>query len=575
MRLAALLLLLTVVPQDAVERDRSPRDLALSPGGKWAVTANATAGSVSLVDLEKGVVATEVAVGRRPEGIAWAGARVVVANHLADSITILDADPPKLTVAATVEVGDEPRGVAIAGDQAFVVLSGEDAVAVVDLVERKVTARVAVGTEPWHATLSPDGRRLVVGNTRSRDVSVIDTAKLAVERTVRLNGRNVRRAAVSPDGASAYVPFAGELGFPTGKADIENGWVIANRLGRVALDREEPRTAIALDARKDAMADLEAAAVSPDGQTIALAAGGTHELILLRLPLPFAARTRDHIDPKLHGDAKRFRRVPLGGRPVAVAFQPDGWRAVVANYLSNSVQVVDVEKGAVEKTIALGGPAKPSLARAGEAVFYDGSRSLGHWFSCHSCHTDGHTNGGLFDTFGDREYGTKKKTPTLRNVANTGPWTWHGIEKDLRASVRKSMEKTLQGPKATEADLDAILAFLATLEPASPRPPADAEAVKRGDALFHAKRCHTCHAPPLYTIDRLEDVGTGTKDDLFEGYNPPSLLGVGRRAPWLHDGRARSLEELLKKHHAPSKTREEKDFTDAELADVMAFLKSL
>jgi CxxC motif-containing protein (DUF1111 family) len=50
---------------------------------------------------------------------------------------------------------------------------------------------------------------------------------------------------------------------------------------------------------------------------------------------------------------------------------------------------------------------------------------------------------------------------------------------------------------------------------------------------------------------------------------------VGTRGPYLHDGRARTLEEVLQKHHRPSRLNGRPDFTPEELADLVTFLKSL
>ena len=58
---------------------------------------------------------------------------------------------------------------------------------------------------------------------------------------------------------------------------------------------------------------------------------------------------------------------------------------------------------------------------------------------------------------------------------------------------------------------------------------------------FDAKRCAECHAPPEYTAAARFDVGLA--DEVGNRrFNPPSLRGVGRRAPLFHDGRAASLE---------------------------------
>jgi YVTN family beta-propeller protein len=136
---AFLLLLLGLAPAGAspeAEGDRSPADVALSPDGRWAVTANRTSDSASLVDLEGGKVVAEVAVGRRPFAVAVSpdGRRAAVTNWLSDDVAILKLEPPALVVEGTVPVGDEPRGVAWTpdGSRVVVVISGEDALASVD-----------------------------------------------------------------------------------------------------------------------------------------------------------------------------------------------------------------------------------------------------------------------------------------------------------------------------------------------------------------------------------------------------------------------------------------------------------
>jgi len=555
-------------------RDRSPSDLALSPDGRWALVANAAAGSASLVDLEEGRVAAEVAVGSRPHSVAWAGTTAVVTNFLSDDVTILSVAPPRLETVATIPVGDEPRGVAIAGDRAFVVVSGEDAVVELDLKTRKLGRRAPAGHEPWH--LAAAGDRIAVSCAISQEVLILNAATLEFVYRAPMRGHNLRRVAISPDGAWAYVPNIAERGLGTTRENIDRGWVVANRLSRVALRSDEPREAISLDPRGKAVADVEGVAASPDGDTIALAAGGTHELLLLRLPLPFVAfgGPGDHIDAALLKDARRFRRVALGGRPVAVAFAAGGARAVVANGLSNSLQIVDVEKGEVARTIALGGPTEPSLARRGEAIFYDGRRSFNQWYSCHTCHVDGHTNGSTFDTLNDGTYGTLKKTLSLRGVARTGPWTWHGWQTDFKAALVHSMKTTMQGPEPAAEDVDALAEFLKTIDFAPPAGPKD-EAAVRGEAVFKNRACDACHVPPDYTSDEVFVVGLEDRRDKYKGFNPPPLRGVSTRRPWLHDGRARTLEELFQKHHRPKQLNDKPDLSPDELRDLLAFLRSL
>jgi YVTN family beta-propeller protein len=266
---------------------------------------------------------------------------------------------------------------------------------------------------------------------------------------------------------------------------------------------------------------------------------------------------------------------------MALRFARDGRRVFVANYLANSVQVVDLEARQVVRTIALGGPREPSLARRGEAFFYDGRRSLDQWYSCHSCHYEGHTNAQAMDTRNDGNNGTFKTVLSLRNVTHTGPWTWHGWQKDLGQAVRKSVTDTMEGKAPSDDDVRAMLAYLETLRvPPNPHRLPDgglSDAARRGEKVFAGARagCARCHGGRYFTDGKVHDVGLGSPRDVYKGYNPPSLLGVYDRVLYLHDGRCTTLEEVLRGPHNPERVTGRGGLSEAELSDLIAYLKSL
>ena len=578
MRHAWLLVLLALSGVEGVtaappaDPDRSPGDLALSPDGRWALTANRTSASVSLIDLAEGKVAAEVEVGREPRGIAWQGGLAVVANLRDDTATLLEVQPPKLTVTATLPVGNEPRGVAMSADRAYIVCSGDNAVDVVDLASRKAVKRVPVGSEPWYAALS--GKWLLVGNSNSGDVSRIDTTTFESS-TVALEGRSLRRIAVDPKTGAAYVAHIADRGGQVTLQNIERGLVIDNRVSRI--DADGGHRSMGLDMKGYGASDPEGVAVSADGTRLAITLGGTRDIILISLPLEMPKQPGEFIPDALLKDKAKYRRMSgLRGRPLGCAFAPDGKSVVVANALGNVVQIVDWDSGEVVRAVSLGGPTEPTPARQGEKIFYDAARSWHDWFSCATCHAEGHTNGGLYDTLNDGRYGNPKKTLSLRGVTKTGPWTWHGAQSDLKQALQGSFTRTMSKPKLSPAELAAVAAYLETVDFLPPPRGLDADAVKRGEALFKAKACDNCHAPPHYTSDEVMKAGLELPDDAFKkGYNPPPLRGVWKRDPWLHDGRAKTLEEVFREHHRPSKLGGQPDFTDAELRDLLTFLKSL
>jgi hypothetical protein len=70
-------------------------------------------------------------------------------------------------------------------------------------------------------------------------------------------------------------------------------------------------------------------------------------------------------------------------------------------------------------------------------------------------------------------------------------------------------------------------------------------------------------------------VGLGSDDDRYQGFNTPTLLGVYRKVRFLHDGRAKSLEEVLTGDHAPDKVGGDRPLAPQELVDLVEYLKSL
>ena len=598
-RCVAVLAALAASPRargDEAGPHRSPIALALSADGARLLTANQGAGSVSLVDAKAGKVLREVATGEKPAGVALSrdGRRGVVTHWFGYDVAILDVADDRLEVVGRVEVGPEPRGVAIApdGKAAYVAVGASNEVVKVDLDAKAVVGRLAVGREPRGLALSPDGSRLLVGNARSQELSLIDVAAWRVERALPMDGDNLRQVAFSPDGRQGYVANMKNRGFATTANNIDLGWVLGQRLTRVDVGGEKGFETLSLDPSGRAVADAHGVAVGGDGRYLAVACGGTHEVVLLRADarrLPWRSNgSRDLIaDELLSGDG-RFRRVALGGRPTELAFAPDARTLYVANYLADAVQVVDAESGELTATIPLGGPAELSLARRGEALFHDATRSSNQWYSCNTCHSDGHTNGLDFDTLNDgwqdlstAHLRSRKKVPTLRGVARTGPWTWHGWQEKLDDSVVESFTRSMQGPRPGAEDVKAVVAFLETLDyPRNPhRGPGDAlsPAAERGREVFRSAKaaCNTCHGGPELTDGRVHETGLDERGARYQGFNPPSLRGTYDKDPYLHDGRSKTLRDALTGPHSPDSVTGLGTLDDAELDDLVAYLRSL
>ena len=126
----------------------------------------------------------------------------------------------------------------------------------------------------------------------------------------------------------------------------------------------------------------------------------------------------------------------------------------------------------------------------------------------------------------------------------------------------------------TAEQLAALTAYVNTLAPPpsieQARGTQDRAAVNRGRELFDNLQCTDCHQPPVFTTPDTYDVGIDDKLGKRK-FNPPTLLGVGQRGPYFHDNRAASLEDVFLKH----KHQLEQQLSDAELKDLLSFLRSL
>ncbi|MFK8114536.1 MAG: beta-propeller fold lactonase family protein [Rubripirellula sp.] len=571
--------------------DRSPVDLARSPDGEWIVTANQISNSVSLIHKQASAwqLVDEVNCGEYPVDLEFTpdGKTLLVTSQWDGKLHLLQIVDQKLKKTGSIHLGMDPHGIAISSDgrKAYVGLVATAQVAEVDLQTQTVTRHFECGRWPRYLTLTPDGSRLAVGSGGDGNIKVLDTetGKELYEEPLA-NGTNLGQMLASSDGKYAYFPWMVYRTNPISVQNIQRGWILASRIGRVRLDGPAYREAISLDVPRKAVADPQDLVISNDGKRLIASSSGTHELLVYRLPdLPFVAigGPGDLIDRKLQNDRERFYRIEVGGRPMGMRIDDDHRTVFVANYLRNSMQVVDLETQQVESEIQLGGPKEKTAARLGMEIFYDARYSLDQWYSCHSCHQDGGVNARRMDTMNDGTNGTLKTVLPLYDVTKTFPWTWHGWQKNLTDSMHKSITSTMIGEPPTDQEKQALIEFLSTLKrPPNPfrLPNGDlSEAAKRGKEVFYSSKaaCADCHTGPHYSDGKIHDVGLGRSTDHYRGYNTPSLLGTYRKVRWLHNGKAKTLERVVNDLHSPEKVNGEDALTEQESTDLIAFLKSL
>ncbi len=223
-----------------------------------------------------------------------------------------------------------------------------------------------------------------------------------------------------------------------------------------------------------------------------------------------------------------------------------------------------------------------SLLARGYALFHDKSLSEDGQWSCASCHPNfGHTDNKTYVGVkvvadGDPQ---GRNTPTLWGVGTRKTFSWAGTAPSLDANIKGIIVNRMKGPEPSQETLEALVAYVKTLSyPPNPFLQADgtptdaaSAAAKRGYQLFIGKAgCQTCHLPPTYDKQGVEDVGSGGS------FKIPSLRAVSQTAPYFHDGRYQTLEEAVRamwEYVQRAGTSEE--LTEAELRDLVEFLRIL
>ncbi|MCB9728172.1 MAG: PKD domain-containing protein [Deltaproteobacteria bacterium] len=314
----------------------------------------------------------------------------------------------------------------------------------------------------------------------------------------------------------------------------------------------------------------------------------------------------------------------VGYAPEGLALSPDDRHLLVDASLSREVVVYDVTSfTALPQPLARlatvsAEPLSEPLLR-GKRLFNDSLDARlckDGYIACAHCHMDGEADGRTWD-FSDRGEGLRN-TITLLGHAGTGDGAIHwsanfdeiqDFEHDIRGPFggkglmadadfhSGTRDTTLGDSKAgISEDLDALAAYVTSFDTERPSPyrqddGALSPAAEAGRLLFESAElgCTECHTGPRLTDSGflapasplLHDVGTlgpGSGQRLggpLEGLDTPTLRGLWRTAPYLHDGSAATLREVLTDKNPADQHGTTSGLDDWELDQLEAWLLSL
>ncbi len=588
---SAVVFLCAVIPVCAADY-LSPEYMRFAPDGKTLYVTAATAAEILLVDAAEGRVAGRIALPENPNGIAVAADGTVFTVGGGYSGRLFRLSGGRIT--GDVVIGHTPIAPLLSSDggSVYVACRFNNKVVQVDAASMTVTAEIPVLREPHALALGTGGKLLFVANhlphTRATDnvvaasVSVIETASGKVTATVMLpNGSTgVRGICATPDGSVIYVTHTfGRYQLPT--TQLERGWMNTAGLSIIDGASGEYINTVLLDDVDLGAANPWGVEVSPCGKHLFVAHAGTSEVTLidrtaLHERLDKAAKGEKVTEVTYGSDAvpndlsflvsirRRVRVDGNGPRGLAVS----GEYLYASLYFKDTLAKIKFgDEIARPVAIALG-PAvdlSKDRVRRGEMLWNDGSMCFQQWQSCASCHPDGRVDALNWDLLNDGT-GNPKQTKNMLYSHLTPPTMVTGVRPDMETCNRKGLTH-IQFVVRPEEDALCIDAFVRSLQPV-PSPylvksrgflgfgkgalTLSSEA-KRGRKLFFQAGCAECHPPSrtgpngemLFTNGERYDLRLGTGNEEGRQFDTTTLVEVWRTAPYLYDGRALTIAEML------------------------------
>lgn len=590
----------------------SPFNLAVSGDGNRLYVVAQESNALLVVDPETQKVLKRINVGTMPHSVILSrdDKTAYVSNEWADNVSVIDLDDGKVT--DTLKTGNGPAGLALSADgqSLYVVNSYSSDVSVIYLSTGEEVKRLAAGNNPTGIKLSPDGKVLYVTSRRADIVPygepVVTEITIINDSTQRISEYKNMESAYMMENV-AFTP-AGDLGFVTlirpknliPSIQVEQGWMMTHGFG--IIDRKNNNRVIQLltDEPNAYYSDPFGLVITPDGKKAFISNSGADRISVIDID-SVRALIADASPEILKsysdnlGISRHYiiKRIPTGANPKGLALSPDGKKLYVAETLEDKIAVINTETFEKIASIDLGGPKRITVARQGRRLFNNAGHTFQNQYCCYTCHPDMHEDGLVYNMSGKDMGRNVTNTESLRDIGGTAPFKWTGTNQTVYKQDGMRFSTFLTRTETfSYKDLDALVAYIITGIHYPPNlvynPNGELTAAQlHGKAIFERSvdnfgnvipennRCITCHPPPYYTNRKLEYVSTlsATDDSLL--FDTPHLNNIYASAPYLHDGRAATLEEIWTLYGKDDKHGLAGDMTKNDLNDLVDYLKSL
>ena len=593
----------------------SPLELLFSPDGARLYVLCQQSQEVRVLDAATFASIKAIPVGGVPRGMALSvkGDRLYVTNSWDDTLSVIDTGT--LAVADTWHVGAEPSGVAAdpSATRLFVANRVSDDIAVLNAQTGEEEKRLAGGRGASYLTLAPDGGKIYATHiypnpspqhtslenrtAPESEITVIDAKRATVADRIPLHTiAGVFHLALSRDGRlGAVAEYHPKNLVPL--AHLEHGGAFAYTITLFGPAVGKP-IEVPLDELDRYASQPFDVAITPDSSHLFVTAGGSEAVLAIDLQrlLRFVNERPRPASNSYATDLAAssnyvIARIPVGHNPRGLAMSADGRRLLVANRLDDTISVIDTRTLKVASTFALNGPEPLNVLRSGEQTFYSARYSFQGQIGCASCHIDSTFDGLTWDLEPDGFGVDIVDNRLLEDLRGTEPFKWNGGNPNIPTECGPRTEKYFWRSEnyddLTLADLSSYVRTM-RLRPNRWRMPNGelTPAQERGKAIFERavdrfkkpipveNQCSYCHSGPKGTSQRSFDVGTKKAVDQSGLFDTPQLANVAMTAPYLHDGSARTMEEIWTIYNPDDKHGRTNDLTKDELNDLIEYLRT-
>jgi YVTN family beta-propeller protein len=590
----------------------SPFNMAISPDGETLYVVAQEANALLVVDINSEKVMDQIAVGERPHSVVLKsdGKTAYVSNQWADNVYEIDLSLAK--VVDTLQTGSGPAGLVLSHDEQclIVVDSYSSEVSFIDLQSGTEIRRLMAGNNPVQADISPAGDLLYVSSRRTlprphltppvTEMTVIDAARQRVrERRFFENAHIMENVAFTTSGDMVLATLIRPKNLIP-SIQVEKGWMMTHGIGIIETGNEGRMVQLLTDEPNAYYSDPFDIVITPDEQKAFISHSGVDIISVIDLAAIrtlLAGSTTEELDTYSNhlGISSLYvmKRIPTGANPKGLVLSPDGNYLYVAERLEDRIAVISTEHLETVKTLDLGGPSRITVARQGRRIFNHSGGTFQHQYGCYTCHPDAHEDGLVYNMAGKDMGRNLANTQTLRDIGDIPPYKWNGKNSSIYKQDGMRFSTILTRTEAFDYDqLDALVAYIVTgiKNPPNLRYNPNGElneAQKRGKEIFYrthdnfgneipeGNRCITCHPPPYFTNMQMADVGTLSETDDPMLFDAPQLNNIYESAPYLHDGRAATLEEIWTKYGLNDEHGVTNDMLKDQLNDLVEYLKSL